>query len=136
MSYEESLKSVSFDVDASLGLYTGVPGQPGSATPNGGKQYTLVKFTGAHQVGLATAAGDRVVGVLQNKPQTPGSAGTVGIYGITNVVSGAAFPADSDLVSDSAGRAIAASGTASGGKRLISIKPAAGANELIPAMFV
>lgn len=136
MSYEESLKSLSFDADASLGVYTGVPGQPGSAVPNGGKQYCLVKFTGAHQVGLATAAGDVVVGVLQNKPQTPGAAATVGFIGVTNVLSGGVIAAGDSLVSDASGRAVTAGATPSGGKKLIAIKPAAGANELIPAMFV
>ena len=136
MSYEESLKSISLDADASLGIYTGVPGQPGSAVPNGGKQYTMVKLTGSHQVGLATAAGDVVLGVLQNKPQTPGAAATVGFTGVTNVVAGAAFAAGVDLVSDATGRAVAKGATPSGGKRLIALKPAAGANELVPALFV
>lgn len=136
MSYEESVKSVSLDADASLGIYTGVPGQPGSATPNGGKQYCFVKLTGAHQVGVATAAGDVVLGVLQNKPQTPGSAATVGFTGVTNVLSGAAIAAGASLVSDASGRAVTVGGTPSGGKKLIAIAPAAGANELIPAMFI
>jgi len=136
MSYEENLRSISFDADASIGIYTGVPGQPGSASPNGGKQYCLVKLTGAHQVGLATAAGDVVLGVLQNKPQQPGQAATVGYEGVTNVLSGGVIAAGDSLVSDANGKAVKAGATPSGGRRLIAIKPAAGANELIPAMFV
>src|SRR5690348_6494714 len=100
MSYEEKLSNVSLDADASLGIYTGVPGQPGSAVPNSGMQYRLVKMTGAHQVGLCTAAGDVVVGVMQNKPQKPGQAATVAIAGVTNVVAGAAISAGASLVSD------------------------------------
>ena len=53
MSYEESLRSVSFDADASIGIYTGPPGLPGSPSPHGAKQYHFVKVTGANQVGLA-----------------------------------------------------------------------------------
>ena len=75
MAYEESLRSITLNADSSLGMYTGVPGQPGSPQPHGGKQYHFVKVTGVHQVGLAgsrrcsgnrrtaeQAAGDRARG--------------------------------------------------------------------------
>lgn len=136
MSYEEKLVSISLDADASLGIYTGVPGQPGSAVPNSGMQYRMVKVTGAHQAGLATAAGDPVLGVMQNKPQKPGAAATVATQGVTNVVAGAAIPAGSSLVSDANGRAVPVGGTPSGGKKLIALGIAAGVGELIPAIFV
>ena len=77
MAYEESLRSITLNADSSLGIYTGVPGQPGSPDPHGGKQYHFVKVTGVHQVGLADATA-AVVGVLQNKPQGTGQAATVG----------------------------------------------------------
>lgn len=135
MSYEESLKSISLDADASLGIFTGVPGQPGSAVPNTGKQFCLVKLTGAHQVGLAVAGSDDVVGVLQNKPQGPGHAATVGFHGVTNVFSGAAIAAGDELVADATGRAVP--GAAGGsGRRLLAVGIAAAAGELIPALFV
>ena len=85
MSYEESLRSVSLVADSSIGVYTGVPGLPGSAVPNSGKQYRFLKVTGSDQVGLATAAA-LTIGVLQNKPQKVGAAATVGIRGISNVI--------------------------------------------------
>jgi len=85
MSYEESLRSVSLVADSSIGVYTGVPGLPGSAVPNSGKQYRFLKVTGSDQVGLAAAAG-LAIGVLQNKPQKVGAAATVGIRGISNVI--------------------------------------------------
>lgn len=89
MAYEEGLRSITLVADASLGLYTGVPGQPGSAVPNSGHQYKFVKVTGAKTVGLATnAANEIVIGVLQNKPQTTGSAATVAIRGVSKVVAG------------------------------------------------
>lgn len=132
MSYEESLKSISLDADASLGIYTGVPGQPGSAVPNSGKQYTFVKITGAHQVGSCTAATDKTFGILQNKPQRPGAAATVGIFGVSNVVAGAAIAAGALVAPDAQGRAVT---DATNGKwQAIGI--AAGAGELVPVLRV
>jgi hypothetical protein len=92
MAYEESLRSITLNADATLGIYTGVPGQPGSPDPHGGKQYHFVKITGVHQVGLADAAA-AVVGVLQNKPQGTGQAATVGFHGVSKVVSDVAITA-------------------------------------------
>ena len=106
MSYEESLRSVSLDADASLGIYTGVPGLPGSADPNTGKQYCFVKVTGAHQVGLCTAATDVIAGILQNKPQNVGMAATIGFAGISNVIAGAAVNAGDKVAPDGSGRAV------------------------------
>ncbi len=86
MSYEESLKSISLDADDTIGIYTGVPGLPGSADPNYGMQYHFLEITGPHQVGLY--AGGKCIGVLQNKPQKPGAASTVGFHGVSNVMVG------------------------------------------------
>ena len=88
MAYEESLKSISLDADASIGVYTGVPGTIGSANPNAGQQYRWVKLTGERIVGLATAAADITVGILQNKPQQVGGAATVGFSGVSKAVVG------------------------------------------------
>jgi len=132
MSYEESLKSISLDADASLGIYTGVPGQPGSAVPNSGMMYRFVKITGAHQVGLCTGATDRTVGILQNKPQQPGAAATVGIFGVSNVVAGGAIAAGDLVAPDATGRAV--TDAANGKFQAIGI--AAGAGELVPVLRV
>lgn len=132
MSYEDSLKSISLDADASLGIYTGVPGQPGSAVPNGGKQYRFVKITGAHQVGLATGATDLVTGIMQNKPQEPGAAATVGIFGISNVVASAAIAAGALVAPTATGTAV----TDAANGRWQAIEPASGAGELIPVLKV
>jgi hypothetical protein len=109
---EESLRSVSYLADSSIAAYTGVPGLPGSANPNAGKQYTFVKITGVWTVGLAVAkAADLAVGVLQNKPQQAGQAATVGIRGISTVVAGAALTTPgTPVTADASGRAIAATG--------------------------
>lgn len=110
MSYEESLRSVSLDADASLAAYTGVPGATGSADPNYGKQYRFVKVTGAHQVGLVDDPTDLAIGVMQNKPQVAGQAATVAIRGITNVISGGAVDAGDEVSADATGRGITADG--------------------------
>ena len=50
----------------------------------------MVKLVAKDTVGLCTAAGDAVVGVVQNKPQKTGAAVTVGYEGITQIIAGAA----------------------------------------------
>lgn len=135
MAYEENIKSISYDSDASIGIYTGVPGQPGSAVPNGGLQFRLLKLTGKNQVGLATDGGDKVIGVLQNKPQKPGMAATVGQEGVTLLTAGAAITVGQTLVADSTGRAVSGAPVA-GSKTLVAVTPAAGAGELFSAQFI
>lgn len=132
MSYEESLKSISLDADASVGIYTGVPGQPGSASPNGGVIYRFVKITGSHQVGLCTAATDKVVGILQNKPQRPGAAATVGIFGVSNVEASAAIAAGALVAPTANGRAV----TDAVNGKYQALAAASGAGELIPVLRV
>lgn len=132
MSYEENLRSLSLNADDTIGVYTGVAGQPGSAVPHGGKQYHFLKVTGADQVGLATDATDLVVGILQNKPQEPGQAATVGYEGVSNVIASAAINAG-DLVAPTAdGKAV----TDATNGRWLALRPAAGDNIVIPVMKV
>lgn len=133
MSYEESLRSVSLDADSSLAGYTGVPGLPGSADPNFGKQYRFVKVTGADTVGLATANDDDAIGIVQNKPQVVSQAATVGIRGISNVMTGGEFDAGDALTSDNEGRAVAATGEA---KKFATALQASGASgRIVPALI-
>jgi hypothetical protein len=106
MAYEESLRSITLDADSSLAVFTGVPGQPGTPEPNSGKQYTLVKVTGVHTAGLATAAGDDIIGVMLSKPQKTGAAATIGIRGVMPVISGAAITAGNKIASNATGQAI------------------------------
>lgn len=135
MSYEENLKSYSADADASVGIYTGVPGQPGSAVPNNGMQYRALKITGTRQVGLAVDGTGIVCGVLQNKPQRPGAAATVGAQGITNICAGAAFAAGIEVIPDATGRFIAGASTGAG-LRFLTLAPATAAGELVPAQIL
>lgn len=129
MAYEESLRTISLNSDSSLAMHTGVPGVPGSANPNYGRQYRFVKVTGANQCGLATAAEDTVVGVMQNKPQVNGQAATVAIHGISMVMAGGAFDAGDQVGPDGEGRAVA------GGTTGIALAAAGQANELVPVLL-
>ena len=137
MAYEENLRCMSYDADASVGVYTGVPGLPGSASPNGGLQFRFVKLTGKNQVGLCTAATDPSIGVLQNKPQRPGQACTVAYEGVTMVTAGVTIAVNDLLVPDATGRAtnVGAATAPAGATRLRAVAPAV-VGELLPAMFV
>jgi hypothetical protein len=110
MAYEEGLRSITLEADSSLAAYTGVPGLPGSANPNGGKQYKFVKVVGARTVGLSDGDADEIViGVLQNKPQYTGSAATIAIRGVSKVVAGGTVNAGNPVkVETSTGEAVAA----------------------------
>lgn len=134
MSYEESLRSITLEADESVGIYTGPPGLPGSPSPHGAKQYHFLKVTGVNTVGLASTT-DRTVGVLQNKPQRVGSACTVGIRGVTNVVAGEAITAGDEVepgATATAGQAIVAdAGTGVG----IALENAA-SGSLVPVLLV
>lgn len=132
MAYEESLRSITLNADSSLAVVTGVPGQPGSASPNGGKQYHFVKVTGVHQVGIAAAA-DATIGVLQNKPQNTGNAATVGIRGVSKVVSDVAITAG-DLIQVSADGQAAKTGA--GPKVGVALTTTANAGELVSVLLL
>jgi len=132
MSYDETLRTISLNADASLAVYTGVPGIPGSANPNYGFQYRFVKVSGVGQVGLSTAGADISIGVMQNKPQVTGQAATVAIAGVTNMMSGAAVVAGAQIESDATGRAIT---KASGVARGVALATTTGANQLVPVLL-
>lgn len=120
------------NADASVGLYTGVPGTPGAANPNAGKQYHFVKVTGSHTVGLAAAADTNVIGVLQNKPQGVGHAATVGFQGVSRVVSDVAIPAGSPIkVSADGQAALAGAGPTVG----IALTTTAAAGDLVSVLL-
>lgn len=131
MAYEESLKSITLVADSSIGIYTGVPGQPGSPQPHGGKQYCFVKVTGVGQAGLA-GAGEAAAGVLQNKPQGTGHAATVGYSGVSNVLTGGAVTAGANVEADADGKGIAATAGAVLG---VALGTSTGADQLIPVLL-
>lgn len=132
MSYDESLKSISLNADASLAVLTGVPGQPGSAAPNTGNMYRFVKVTGVHTVGLATSGTDLIIGVMQNKPQVTGEAATVAIFGVSNVISGGIVAAGDEIQTANDGRAV----KQTAGQRVgIALGAAAAAGQLVPVLL-
>jgi hypothetical protein len=53
------------------------------------KQFYCVKVTAAEKVNIATAAGEQVLGVLQNKPSFDGDVADVMVLGVTKAVIGA-----------------------------------------------
>lgn len=135
MAYEESLRSITLNADSSLAVYTGVPGQPGSADPNGGKQYHFVKVTGAHTVGVADADDTVVMGVLQNKPQYTGNAATVAIRGVSKVVAGKSIAAGAVVYSDANGKAT--DSAAGGGNKVgIALSAVSNANEILSVLLI
>lgn len=135
MSYEEALRSVSLNADSSIGIVTGPPGLPGSATPNSGKQYCALKVTGKNQVGLAVAANDNVIGIQQNKPQYAGDATTVAISGISRARGGGVVNAGDEVVPDATGRFV--TGTTTGvGRRFIALEPCAGADDMFAVNII
>lgn len=133
MAYEESLRSITMNADSSLAAYTGVPGTPGSASPNGGNQYRFVKVTGAHQVGLANATDTTVIGVLQNKPQNAGNAATIGIRGVSKVVSNVAITAGDRIQVAANGKAAK---TGSGPVVGVALSTTANADELVSVLLL
>lgn len=133
MSYEESLRSISLNADASLAAYTGVPSAPGSPAVSYANQYRFVKVTGVNQVGLSTAGDDKSIGVMQNKPQVTGQAATVAIAGVSNVMTGGAVAAGDEIQSDANGRGVKAT---TGKVKGISLGAAAAANQLVPVLLL
>lgn len=135
MAYEESLRSVTLNADATLATYTGVPGTPGAADPNGGKQYHFVKVTGVHQVGIADGDDTNIVGVLQNKPQYTGNAATVAIRGISKVVADKSVTAGAKVYCSADGQAT--DSAAGGGSPVgIAVTSVSNAGELLSVLLV
>ena len=134
-TYEESIRSITLDADATLAVYTGVPGLPGSASPNSGNQYRFVKVTGAHQCCIADETTTAVIGVVQNKPQTTGSAATVAIRGISLVEAGGDINAGEEVVVDANGKGVA-SGTVGAGTTAVGVAVGgAAAGQLVPVLL-
>lgn len=135
MAYEESLRSITLNADSSVAVYTGVPGQPGSPSPHGGKQYHFVKVTGVHQCGLAAGADTGVIGVLQNKPQNTGNAATVGIRGVSKVVADKAITAGAKIYVSADAQATDSS--AGGGNSVgVALSTVANAGELVSVLLL
>lgn len=68
------------------------------------KEGFAVKLNGSNKLALC-GAGDKSVGILLNKP-TSGQQGDVGVIGIQNAVTGAAYTEFDQLAADSAGKLV------------------------------
>lgn len=91
-------------------------------------RFKFVKITAARAVNLATVAGEAVLGVLQNTPNT-GAEAEVMIGGQTKVIASAAIAAGAKITTTAAGLAV----TAGAGNipRGIALEAAAAANDVI-----
>ena len=131
MAYEESLRSITLTADNTLAVRTGVSNAPGSPVDNAGNQYRFVTVKGEHLVGRADD-NDVVVGVLQNKPQVPNEAATVGIRGVSKVRVAGAVAAGAGVASDADGLGVSATAGSGNGLALTS---ATEAGELISVLL-
>lgn len=71
------------------------------------KQFYLMTQSSAGLATLATTAGEKVIGVLQDDPAAASRAGNIRCFGITKFVAGGTIDEDDNLVTDSAGKGVA-----------------------------
>jgi hypothetical protein len=135
VAYEESVRSITLNADATLAVYTGVPGAPGSPNDNAGKQYRGVKVTGVHQVGVASAATDAVVGIVQNKPQATGHAATVAIRGVSKVRMATTITAGAVVYLAADGRGTSAGTPGTTTELGLALTTGSAADELVPVLL-
>lgn len=70
------------------------------------KQYYIMKQNSSSQAELASTAGEKVIGVLQDDPDTAGEVGAVRVMGVTKVETGGTITVDDYLVANASGQAI------------------------------
>lgn len=94
-------------------------------------QYTFVKLDTAGKVVAASVAGEKVIGVLQNKP-TAGQPCEIVHMGLCAVLAGAAIASTGTIMTNASGKAIASATT---GSTIVgyAVETAAAANEVITA---
>jgi hypothetical protein len=79
-------------------------------------QYKFVKINTSGEAEVATARGEKVIGVLQNKPSAAGEAATVRVWGVSKVQAAEALAAGDFICTSAAGQAakVAAAATGTG----------------------
>lgn len=96
MAIQQSMDNISIPANADLST----------------KQYFFVKVTNSSGTGRAAlaGAGERVLGVLQNKPSAAGDAASVAAKkgGITKVYAGGSITAGNEVTPDASGEAVVA----------------------------
>lgn len=96
-------------------------------------QFTYVKVNASGQVVAATTSGGKVLGILQNKPNT-GEVAEVLVEGVSKAVAGAVVAAGSNVMSDAAGKSIVAATTGST-MTGVAFEAAAASGEIIAVYF-
>jgi len=95
-------------------------------------QFTIVKITADNTVGIASAAADKTVGVVQDKATT-GTTTQVRVLGVSKVIAGGSVTAGAYITADSAGKAVA---TTTAGNRAIGIALAGAASgDIFPVLL-
>jgi hypothetical protein len=134
-NYDESLRTITLNADATLAVLTGAPGLPGSA--NGvnvaGNQYRAVVVTGARQAGLSNANNGKVVGVCQSKPQYTGNASTIGFSGVSRVMTSTNVTAGQAVYCDANGKG--SNSNATGVLLGIALDTSTTAGSLVPVLL-
>lgn len=77
------------------------------------KQWYIVRQTAENAVNLASAATQKLMGTLQNKPKS-GETAEIAVGGNVKVIAGGTVAINDPLTSDAAGKAIAATQTTAG----------------------
>lgn len=101
------------------------------------KQYHCMKLannSGVAEVAVCTAAGEKIIGILQDKPSAQGAVATLVTQGVTKASAGAAITAGALVMTDANGQVITA---ATAGSTIIgwALESAGGANELVTIML-
>src|SRR5579884_3674982 len=116
MAYEQTLSTIGVPASADLSA----------------SQFCFVAVNANGQLALPAAGGD-ADGILQDKPNAAGSAGEVGILGVSKLVVGAGGVTAGDLLaSDVNGKAVTA---AAGNKILCRALATGAAGTIIPALI-
>lgn len=76
------------------------------------KQFHCVKLNGSGKFVSGSASGEKIVGILQNKPDS-GEVADVMINGVSKAVAGAAIAAGAQIMANASGRVITAATTGS-----------------------
>jgi hypothetical protein len=93
---------------AGADLSTGLSGSGGSG------QFLAVKTTAAHIANLANTGGERIAGIVQNKPKLGEAVNIAMAPSVTKAVVGAAWTAGQVLMTDTSARLIPQTGTNAG----------------------
>lgn len=98
-------------------------------------QFKFVKLNSSKQVVIATAAGEKILGVLYNKPDAAGKAAQVAIFGKCKVKYGAAA-AVGDAVSTDASAKGRASTAAATGTSVVDTSDAGAATDPVKGAYI